>query len=157
MTTFHAPWSILTLRVQVGVATRTVEFDALSTGGSRFSTADKDIIAALRKHPRFGDEFNCVRVPSEVSVQSELASSELTTGEQMPSSPEEETAELSPGEEEEVAENAEGGDSESLEFTSPTDAANFLFEKYGIAKTKLKTKKAILAEASLLHLSITLE
>lgn len=91
-----------------------ISFNPSSNGGSTFYTDDDDIIAALRKHHRFGKLFR----EDSTSVSQSIAE----------------------------AENTEEDDDSApvvVKVSDAGDAKDYLSERFGISRTKLKSIEKI--------------
>ena len=149
--------SHISLSVRVSQKTSAhISFSALTGGGSVFYTDDENLQQALEAHPKFGKLFKLddtfVEKPAtkKVAPTSKVApaneentdnanSEEAEDNEPTTDVEQDEDTEAQP--EEESAEEATG--LTKVPVTCLDDAKDYLSEKFGISRTKIRSKKAI--------------
>lgn len=149
--------SHISLSVRVSQKTSAhISFSALTGGGSVFYTDDENLQQALEAHPKFGKLFKLddtfVEKPAtkKVAPTSKVApaneentdnanSEEAEDNEPTTDVEQDEDTEAQP--EEESAEEATG--LTKVPVTCLDDAKEYLSEKFGISRTKIRSKKAI--------------
>lgn len=102
-----------------------VSFQAVTGGGSIFYTDDEEVATALERHHKYGKLF---KRDTAFDAQAKKVNTDQTSHDET----------VSP----------EGKDEDSTSATQikvscPDDAKEYLCEKFGVSRTKLKTKKAI--------------
>lgn len=97
-----------------------ISFMEMTGGGSAYTTNNVDMANALRQHNKFGKLFK------EVAVVEKPAVKKAT-----PAKPAE-------------AQNGAGGDgTKEMSFKNNEDAKDYLAERFGISRSKMKTRAAI--------------
>lgn len=107
-----------------------VSFQAVTGGGSIFYTDDEEVATALERHHKYGKLF---RLDTAFDAQAAKVNADQVSNDE--------------------AVSPEGNDEESTSTTQikvscPDDAKEYLCEKFGVSRTKLKTKKAITETAA---------
>lgn len=105
-----------------------IEFNPLTEGGTVFYTDDSELVKALERHPYFGELFEKDDTPEGVS-------SEVSTEPENVSIP--------------------SGGSTPLSFANEEDAKEYIANKYGVSRTRLKTRASI--ERAAVELGMTIE
>lgn len=128
MTVFKAS-TLLCFGVTLSDGSRSrIVFTPLTGGGTVFYTDDDELAGALERHPYFGDLFEKDEPPREASLAGPVESaSEI-------SSPESRS---------------------SLSFAHEEDAKEYIANKYGVSRTRLKTRSSIEKVAG--ELGVTIE
>ena len=93
-----------------------IEFNPLTEGGTVFYTGDEELVKALERHPYFGELFEKDDTPEEVSTEVSIEPENVS----MPS-----------------------GGSTPLSFANEEDAKEYIANKYGVSRTRLKTRASI--------------
>ena len=112
-----------------------ITFSPLTGGGSTFVTDNAMLQRALEAHPKYGKLFKAVQAP--LSRDEGVVSSESGAG-----------APLS--RDEGVGSSEEVSTTVKIEVSCLDDAKEYLVEKFGISRTKLRSTKAI-KEAAAAH------
>lgn len=126
-----------------------VSFDSVTGGGSVFYTEDEELQAALAKHPKFGRLFKEVAVATVTTAKPAV---KATVKVEQPAAEEEVEDEVEDNDETtEEAENEateeEASNLKQIHVTDLEDAKNYLADNYGVSRTKIRSKKAIVEVA----------
>nr|DAQ97833.1 MAG TPA: hypothetical protein [Caudoviricetes sp.] len=105
-----------------------VVFTPLTGGDTIFYTDDNELAEALERHPYFGDLFEKDEAPGEESVAESVESAN---------------------------ESKSSGNDSSLSFAHEEDAKEYIANKYGVSRTRLKTRSSIEKVAG--ELGVTIE
>lgn len=158
MTKVYKASSIPCIVVNVNGHTRRVSFVAKTGGGSTFRTDDEDLQKAIERHYRFGELFKLGE-----TIEDKKPKKSAPTSAKVDDAPTEKGDETNNDEgtedadaegEEEDTNEAETTDAPSdliqVNVTDPDDAKDYLCEKFGYSRTKLRSLKAI-KEAALVN------
>lgn len=104
--------------VMPGGANAHIAFMEVTGGGSVYYTNNPDVASALRQHSKFGRLFKEVEVIEKPVVKKQSA-------------PKAES------------QQAAGDGLKEMEFKNNEDAKDYLAERYGISRSKMKTRAAI--------------
>ncbi len=133
-----------------------VEFTPQTRGGSVYYTDDKELQQAMERHYRYGRLFRAdpmfedgqtAEVGGQKAVDDGQTSQTISTGPTLQSAAEVEPEQAT----EQIAEEAEAVEEAGLmkvEVTDPDAAKQYLAEHYGLAKSTIKSVKAIKAAAA---------
>ena len=105
-----------------------IEFNPLTEGGTVFYTDDEELVKALERHPYFGELFE------KDDTQEEVSTEESTEPENV---------------------SIPSGGSTPLSFANEEDAKEYIANKYGVSRTRLKTRASI--ERAAVELGMTIE
>ena len=108
-----------------------VAFTEMTGNGSVFYTDDAELAAALRGHYKFGKLFTEVAMPvnPDGKPAGTVAKEDVNNG-----------VELQP--------DGEGKKTTTQTFDNNEDAKDYLAEKYGISRSKMRTRSAIVEAAA---------
>ena len=115
--------TIVAITVQTGKFHRRVSFEQLSNGKSYYTTDSEALQQAIENHPFFKSRL--IRLNEEEPVPSPVAKAE-------------------------EPKEAEEPELRKIVVAGQSDAVDYLTEKYGISRSKLRSQKAI-AEAGAVH------
>ena len=112
--------SQVSINIKVGAGHAHISFTQQMNGGSVYYTEDEEVQKGLETHPRYGKLFKFAGVIEEKA--------------------EEETPKS--------ATEDKGDDAVTVHVTDINEAKDYLCEHYGVSRTKLRSAKAIEAEAA---------
>lgn len=107
-----------------------VRFEPLTTGGSLFTTDDKELQDAIERHRYFGTAFSLVPT---IDSRPLAPSSDLS---------------------ESMAEGSDASRKNVMEFDAVSDAKDYVADTFGVSRTALRTKEQIVAAAARHGISI---
>lgn len=99
-----------------------ISFVEKTGAGSTFYTDNKKVAEALRKHPKFGKLFR----EEEVKVETKKPKAAVATGD---------------------GEGAGGSSAQKVPFSNNEDAKEYLADRFGVSRSKLRTRQEMEAVA----------